>query len=198
MKEHQSSFCFKGDRKYVHGTDIFNELNERVRSASTIDFVLHGVTKQQLIFSDQLPAKVSNVKVVFIFGKNDEKHRLYGTENGKGVRCRYDYSETNIYQCCELSIKDKNIVLLRDPGYTFIEKVVAMNKKLLETLFSEVVGKWYMTRIRLNSKSWKQCSTGMTIEFKDNLHFRLVRSEIFDAHSVKIGELYFSLVKEME
>lgn len=189
-------FCYKGGRDYVHGTDIFNELSHFVGDVPTIDCVFHGIARQQLIFSDRAPPETREIKVVCIYEKCNKIVRVYGTEREKIIDCHYDFPEDEILNGCELDPVEKHIVLLDKSRFSFIENVVAMNKKLLKTLFDAKSGKWFLVRIKLDNGSWKQCEPGLTVRFSVNFNFRLIRSDILYNQS-KLGEIYFSLIQEV-
>jgi len=87
---------------------------------------------------------------------------------------------------------DDRIILNGQSPFSFIETVVAMKKRLMESLFPDVEGKWVFTRIDLPALC--EANTNLIIAFKHNMNFRILKSDIL-VDGEKVGDLYFSLVK---
>ena len=188
-------FCFKGSRKYVHGTDVYNSLLEYLKNDISIskkfDLSFHGVIKNNVEISN----KNTNNKLKFAckyFDKNNNRHVLYGIEYKKQIECRYDFLEENIFNVSRLNVKLKNIILDVSTGYSFIENVVALNKHLLSNLFPDVTGQWLFTRIQIKSIPIRIVDS-LEVHFKSNFNFQLIKSEVV-VNSKPVGFIYFSLV----
>lgn len=197
MKELNLDFCFKGNRNYIHGTDIYNNVSQYLDNneiqISTIDLSFHGVAKTNLKISDSRPFDDSFVKFVFKYtDKTESKIVLYGIENDKKVECRYEYPEDDICSLSELNLEKQEVTLKKDSSFTFIENTVAINKYLLDNIFSDVKGKWYFTRLQIRQIP-KNTIYPLKLVFKANFNFKLTKTEIL-INDESIGFIYFSLV----
>lgn len=200
MKEikYDLEFCFKGNRTYVHGTDIYNKiieiLNNEMKDVK-IDLSFHGIAKKNILLSNKKPEDENLIKFVCKYtGGNNERKILYGIERNHNITCKYTYLEEAICQLSNLDFENKEINLNKDTSYSFIENSVALNKYLLENLFPEVKGKWYFTRLQLLDAPTNKIYP-LKLVLKANFNFKLTKSEIFVSDK-SIGYIYFSLVKE--
>ncbi len=186
-------FCFKGSRTYVHGTDIFTMLTETFgKHIKKLDIAFHGITVNNMTFSATKPEN-KEVKVTFRCLDNDKKRILFGIENRSGIDCRYEYLEENIVKNSIVNIAKENIVLNTKTGYTFIEHVVAMNKALLETLYVDISGKWYFTRLQLQDPIEMSDVASLQLVLKSNFQFKLTKTAII-VNEQEVGFIYFSLI----
>ena len=193
-KQLNLNFCFKGDRKYVHGTDIFSKLTEQYSNdIKKIDISFHGITVNNMSFFTEKPEN-EEIKVTFRCLENDNKVRYFGIENNTHIKCRYEYIEEKIISNSTVSTSDKIITLNSATEYLFIEHIVAMNKALLEELYPEVKGKWYFTRLQLKNAINMSDITSLKLELKSNFQFKLTKSTIM-VNETEVGFIYFSLIR---
>ncbi len=89
-------------------------------------------------------------------------------------------------------LNGEQIMIQGQSPFTFIETVVAMNKYMHEQLFQGVSGKWIFTRIDLDSNCTARAK--LELRFKHNMNYHLTKSDVL-VDGVKIGDIYFSLVK---
>jgi hypothetical protein len=196
MKKYNLEFCFKGSRTYVHGTDIFNKVNELLKDEmknEKIDLSIHGVAKTNMDLVNKKPENEEILKFAFKFtNKDGTRDVLYGIENGEAIECRYEYPEEDICKLSKLNLDEEKILLETNSSYSFVENSVALNKYLLENLFPDANGKWYFTRFQL-SKIPDIENYPLTLNLKANFNFKLTKTEIFLADE-SVGFIYFSLV----
>ena len=50
----QCNFKFKGNRKYVHSTDIYKFLQKKYSRLSSLEFLIKSKSKNQLFFKDNI------------------------------------------------------------------------------------------------------------------------------------------------
>jgi len=197
MKKHNLEFCFKGNRTYVHGTDIYNNIFEHLKNIedeiSTIDLSFHGIAKKNIEISEERPKDENLLK--FAYKYNDMQNNrvvLYGIENDHAVECRYEYPEEDICNLSDLNLENQEVTLKKDSSFSFIENTVAINKYLLEKLFPEVEGKWYFTRLQIKKIPYDKIYP-LKLVLKANFNFKLTKTEIL-IDDESIGFIYFSLV----
>jgi len=198
MKIRKCTFPFKGNRNYVQGPDLFNEMMVGFpeNKPSKIRFSAHGflnVPSCSLFISsskmeiDEL--EEINTRCQLSLGEETLWMALAGGEEG-GEVSRQDYDEAKVVSRCALD--GKEVWLKGNSPYTFIETVVSMKKYLLQQLFPDEVGKWVFTRVDL--PIFCSATADLRIVFRHNMNFRLLKSDIL-VEGEKVGDLYFSLVK---
>lgn len=198
MDNQNIAFCFKGQRNYVHGTDIYNRLYEtvlkdQIQSDASFDLSFHGVATTNLKCLETPPEDENLLKFACkYFDQTGERKILYGVENNEAINCRYEYPEENICSLSTINTELQKISLAQDSSFSFIENCVALNKFLLETLFPDVNGKWYFTRLQLK-KFQINTIYPLEIRFQSNFNFKLLKSEIY-VEDESVGFIYFSLV----
>ena len=191
-KKFDLEFCFKGNRKYVHGTDIFTKITEQYNNAKNIDIAFHGIAINNMTFSTEKP-EGKEVKVTFRCLHNEDKIKLFAIENDSNITCRYEYLEEEIVNNSTVAVSEESIELNTPTEYSFIEHIVAMNKALLEKLYSDANGKWYFTRLQLKENISMSDISSLQLVLKSNFQFKLTKSSII-VDNVEVGFIYFSLI----
>jgi len=186
------SFCFKGSRTYIHGTDIMSSLLAcfKGKEITEIDVKFHGVSESNLslVVGDQLTDAKVNISLCV-----DSEEKLFQMiESGEEIDCRYEYDEDDLVDQCQLDLENKQVHLSRVTGYSFYENFVAMNKHLLQSLYPEEQGKWYFTRIEQEKQISDEAL--ITVKLIKNFNFRLTKSDIL-LEGKKLGSVYFTMVK---
>ncbi len=189
------SFCFKGAREYIHGTDIYNQLINLYKSEikKDVDLSFHGIARKNISLYDDKPANLQDIKFVFKYTSQDgTKRKKYGVENGIIVNCRYEYDEDKITSICDFKKSAQEVYLSKNSPFSFIENIVALNKYLLESLYPRQTGKWYFTRLQL-VKSIDSDIVPIRLKLVSNFNFKLTKTKIESKDKV-IGYIYFSMV----
>jgi len=199
-KKIEFNFKFKGKRNYIHGTDLFNFSikfleNERFDEISNIDMSFHKIVKKQMsgyLFSEKEFSIVKGYSFIFSFYHKNLKYYICLNENNTDVEERYDYPEEKIVDLSKFNLIDKSFLLKESISYTIIEKMVALNKGLLENLFPEAQGKWYFTRLQLENNINNLDFKELKVQLKRNMNFKITKSIVY-LDNEKIGYIYFSL-----
>ena len=196
-------FCFKGSRDYVHGTDMFNkiiELNKACFNGAEvidIDMTVRSIARTNMnMFELQSFSNDSTTPINANFSINANGNRIHVllVENGDAIDCRYEYNEEEIEHAAVIDIEEKTITLSNFSKYTLIEKIVAINKKLLNSLFPNHGGKWYFTKIKLRELNLNTPdSATIKLVFKKNMDFKLTDTVIM-IDNKQTGNIYFSLI----
>jgi len=186
------NFCFKGNRTYVHGTDIVSELykNFSQSEVTNVDIKFNGIalTNLDLVEGDELENAKVNIRLT---EKGTDKH-FQLIESSTEIDCRYEYDEDDLLNKCNLDLQNEQISLKEKTGYTFCENLVAMNKSLLQSLFPDESGKWYFTRLEQPKMVVDEAL--IKVKLVKNFNFRLVKSDILMNDTV-IGSVYFTMVR---
>jgi hypothetical protein len=204
MKESTAiHFCFKGERDYVHGTDIFNKTMQAVASHDQgsqfdqVDMVIRGITRHHMDLYAETDAPADKAaKVTISLNAGNERIGLVLMENDESIQCNYAYAEHEIISAAKLDKGKQQIELNNFSGHTLIEKIVALNKGLLHGLYPEAPGKWYFTRIKISAYKLFGLAgddVKLHLSLKQNLQFKLTNT-IFYINDHFAGNIYFSLV----
>jgi|GEM_PF-1295596 len=199
MKVKQIEFQFKGERNYIHGTDMFDAMIATPSSTliNNIRFTVHDFVCSpicQLYQADNKDAlnSVQGIRARCQFNVNDITHWLALTQMDVDTAPvnRYEYDENQIISLCRM--EGAGIVLTQYSPFTFIENIVAMNKYMHQQLFPDALGKWIFTRIDLivGCDEHEQ----LALQLKHNMNYRLTKSDIL-VNGKKVGDIFFSLVK---
>jgi hypothetical protein len=199
MTDFLLNFKFKGDRNYVHGTDIYTKVLQHLSkefTISNIDLSFHKVAKNNLA-GELLPAgSVSSNKAnpasIFKFNNTIETYIVRLFETNKEVTENYEYNEEEVIKGSVLNRDEKSILLRSSSSYTNIEKVVALNKRLLENLLTDP-GKWFFTRISIDKDLNQLKPEVIALKLIKNIGSKITKTLIlFDGKEQ--GYIYFSKV----
>ena len=199
MKDFSLNFKFKGNRNYVHGTDIYTKVLQHLSkefTISNIDLSFHKVVKNNLI-AEFLPGDHVNSDnaipaSIFKFTEPVKTNIVYLFETNNEVTENYEYNEEDVIKASIFKGDEKSILLNSPSSYTNIEKVVALNKRLLENLFTDA-GKWFFTRITIDKDLNQQQPEIITLKLIRNIGSKITKSLIlFDGEEQ--GYIYFSKV----
>lgn len=191
--------AWKGDRDYLHGTDIFQVvtriLRERDSTALTaFSMNLHSLVRTQptLVFEDPSGRGTSNVERAATFELATERGltRCFLHPSERRVWNRTAYAESMITENCV--VEAARVRLRNDTGHLPIETIVAMTKSLHVEELRVARGKWLFTKLELDS--WLDGVDGSKIEIalEANFHNRLTRSAI-EIAGRRVGRIFFSL-----
>lgn len=201
MDKNVLRFCFKGERNYVQGPDIFNGLMRHCRevlqipSPAKIDVSFHRQASKNLQaehYIADVTEKPVEACVVFKYESNGERHWVVLTETAEAIGCRNPYDEDSLVSRCAIRGTDNSICLAGESPFTLIETIVAMNKALhLATI--KGVRKWLFVRAQFNR--WgEQRGAAITVKIISNFNNKLTRSDVV-VGGQHIGSIYFSMAE---
>lgn len=189
------NFDFKGNREYIHGTDIYKAFLEYYRqnvesSLESLQISFHGITRKNL----ELVSDCSDEEVKVLLAatkKNGEKQKCYLRESDDAPTGRYAYDEDAVVDGWVLG-EDRLSAFLYEPKaeFTSIESLVALNKVFL-TKIHNPDGKWLFARLKIKGFLPDKCRSICLIT-NPSSNLRLVRSKV-EIDGEPFGEIYFSL-----
>ncbi len=197
MKKIKVNFKLKGERNYVHGTDIFNNVISKFpdHKPTRIKLFLHDFilsTVCELVFYDKNPESLNgSVHGVLNIDGQEKWFEFIELDSKHDIVQRVDYPEIKITNSCE--IEEQSIKLNEKSMFTFVETIVSMKKYLLNNILPCESGKWVLTRLDLDV--YKDIRDNLKIEVTHNFQNKLIRSSIL-YNEKKIGNMYFSWVKK--
>jgi hypothetical protein len=196
MQCQQLQLKFKGNRTYLHGTDMFNQTLDWLSSVRDdvrdIDFAFHRLATRQLeAVAGPAPAGVTPVAVC-AYTCEDGREWAHVVETDEEVNGRYPYPEDEIVAQMAIDLVSRRGVLRGDSGFSDIEVWVAMTKALHLAAFPDLPGKWLFVRCRC--PEYTRHSTGeRMVAITGVLSAKLTRSETY-VDGRRTGEIFFSMV----
>lgn len=198
------NFKFKGNRNYIHGTDMYNLIIEQLIEKCFISFdskfkiSIHQFARNQcdLIFSKESDSSFfipENQIAEFEILHNEHKIIGYLTEVDRVIDCRIPFNEDIIEN---LSTIDNFTITMKDDisgfGYSPIEITVLMAKKLHYNNYPLSEGKWIFVKLDLTRLFKNNDSDKIKINMIHNFKNQLTKSEIY-VENFLIGYIYFSV-----
>lgn len=140
----------KGDRHYVHGTDIFNAVAAtfgRSGNGYVGRLAFNVIARRMCRLTTCQPAGNTFVARGYWLNDGTEQSDFWIVEYGEPVSERYHYDEDRIASAA--SVSSRVIRIARNNEYSIIENAVAVTKKLNYALHPRIDGKWLFGQIDL-------------------------------------------------
>lgn len=173
---------FKGERNYVQGGDIYNELERLAPLVSAEAYVSNlafkKFTRNICSMSLEEPAGDSTLIARGEYKTNDEVRRAFWViEGGQKIVDRYEFDEDLIRNCAKIDPVKKTGEIYQATGFTPIENIIALTKFLNYQILPNVDGKWVFGQLDL-ANPLRQNSK-ILIKFKSALGERFSVSQIY-------------------
>lgn len=197
------SLGFKGERTYIHGTDMLNATMQSIGShipharIEKLDFKISTMTNQMLTCHwwpksapQTLEGKTTASFTVQIDGVEYEGKLTQADEYAETRRA---YDELPVLNQCVYAPADRSVSLRDMPeNFTQIEVLVSMNKALLLKELS-IPGSSQWVFCRWESSAWplSENLSGVQLTLEQTLGTRLTRSSV-KLNAEHIGTIYFS------
>ena len=190
---------FKGERQYLHGTDILvAALNALTMETNTgpltdIDIVFHRMVKTGLTLVSPLPLGAEPAVQVSCRISGARK-KLFLIEDGRAVLDRYDYFEERIVAATNIQVTAASATSAIPMPFTDIERWIAMVKALHYALYPEVNGKWLFVRGKFDSYpgTYRLAEIDQQVRVEANFNNKITRSALL-VGGAKLGDIFFSL-----
>jgi len=143
---------FKGDRTYIHGSDIFNDV-DRVAGKNNDGCYLSHLAFRRFARRDceLLWVKPSPGKPLVAQGSvrhSDTDRPFWVVELHEPAAGRYEFDEAGLVAP---AIRDREEIVLENRSiYTPIEEIIALTKRLNCELTPDVDGKWLFGQLNLS------------------------------------------------
>jgi len=199
LHEKEIFFKFKGNRNYVHGTDIFDNVLKNVRFflknyPTKINGSFHrfltsnGILR---IYNHDEAVDRENIFALFCIQQETASFLITITSSDSAIPSSYHYDEDNVLH--NLVIENDTAKMLAKSSYTYIEQIVAMTKKLHLTLYPNANKNWLFTKIEINDLVDPSLYPNHQLLIKSikNFHYRLTQSAIILDDNL-VGNIWFS------
>ncbi len=194
------NFEYKGQRTYVHGTDIYDSMLGTVRKhfeeyPRNITGSFHRLLTSNGIFriyEDQIILDHESYYAFFTLRIRGKTYYAALSATGVQISSAYAYDEDKLLE--GTSVRNATIKMIVKSVYTYIEQIVAMTKRLHITLYPEVKGKWLFTKIQISNVIDPDLFAGreLAIKSENNFHYKLTKNSI-NLDAIPLGTIWFSL-----
>ncbi len=197
------NFKFKGNRKYVHGSDIYNmvskDLIQYTKKTHLTNLKMNlkkQINKQCKVYIDENDENILLKKDIDIFAEifvrfENKKLSFYLTEIGTPITESYSYDEELIEK--SLVLKGDRAYLLDENEFSNIENIVSINKHLIFNVQPEKIKKWFFTSLDLHQSLDQFNIKDITLKFENILAASHSKTSICYKDKV-LGKIFFSLV----
>jgi hypothetical protein len=198
MHEKRVEFKLKGQRNYVHGTDIFNSVMEYVieshgnNQISDIAISFHAEVRTGLILEFCTQSSFTRPKdasVIFGYKYHGLHNWIVLRADGHVISNRNPYDEDVISNACVVNENASAITREMEPSFSLIEVIVSMNKRLHHHLFPKVK-KWLF--VKAEFLEWRVDQPRLLqIQIVSNFNQKLTKSAVL-LDGKHLGFLYFA------
>lgn len=181
-----SNFQFKGNRNYLHVTDIYNSLIKK-KKLKNIKISFKKMIKNQpkIIKSNQRNyVKSANCLVEYVSDKKIQRVVLKDTK--KKIVSRYSYDEKLLYPY--FKIKKTTASCNLSTELTSFEVLVALNKFFNISNVNSI--RWYFSRLNIVTQFDEKLLKKFSIKLKRNILNKFT-TVIISQNKKKIGEMDF-------
>ena len=160
LKSYDANFVFLGQRSYVHGTSMTHGLLTAVESWSlgpveSMQLNVRSLLKEQgrydLFDSESWEASMKKeYNAMFRLHCSNHDYIVELKQRGEPVTVAEPYDEEKLIADCEIKKHRKSATLILHPNTLTINAIIALNKKLVTTLFpGQEYEQWFLARYDL-------------------------------------------------
>jgi hypothetical protein len=186
-------FQFKGDRDYVHGTDMLNKFLDVYEDISNFSIRIKKITNRNLRILQEVSNEII-VATIVVEKKTGLNKTFFLVEADSNAEGRYPYNERELVSCSTIDDRQETITMTLKPSYTLIENIVALHKKLVTKLISSDL-KWLFVGMEMKQIPNISKSDQATIKIEKKLGTKLIKSSVW-INKNNIGSIRFSAIKK--
>lgn len=184
---------FKGERDYVHASDVFNLLEGffSVMGGEVMTLSFTRFTRQKLVVFFEPPSAGGFVAKGAFSDSKGQSRSFWLVESDFSVEERYAFEEARITQ---RSVLQEDVVELQGmEHYSLIEHVIALTKYLNYSLSPDVDGKWVFGQLKLKRAMPK--SAGLLRIIRQNVVANRFSVNQIEVDGQPVGEIRFVVGK---
>ena len=153
---------YKGNRSYLHGSDLYTRTNEwAVGQYESTAYVRHlafrNMAQHQCMLVLEPPDTSDHVIAKAVVMTKDGDKRIWLIESEQAVTGRYGYDEESLVEKATLDVGGDIITLDPRVGFSVIEEIIALTKKLNNTLDPLEKGKWLFAQLDIDRPLKENC-----------------------------------------
>lgn len=194
-------FQFRGNRNYIQGSDIYNEMLHQLATVYDVDHFsafrlsVHSIVSRHcniaLCPDEDTRRSFASFQAEMRFTVDNNVLTALLLHGDQPVIDRKEYDEEPIRRLC--TIEEKIIKITGFSGYTPIEVAISMTKQLHERLVDCTALKPWFTKIELTRPFIPGDLEAMEIHYQHNFSNKFTKSAIYSG-TLLVGHMYFSLI----
>lgn len=190
--------CFRGERGYLHGTDIYQylvSLPDLTLPDAPISLTFHSrLGRQPDLVKNADGAESKNAPSFrghVVTGHPSKTQTAFLMESDREITERHPCNEKDVTLDARVDVQQRTASLPQGACGTCIEQVVFLNKALHQAVFPGA-GSWLFARLELSKPLPPADSSRLSLRMIQVLGQRFTRSEIL-WDGLRLGSLCFSL-----
>ncbi|MGN6313445.1 MAG: hypothetical protein ACTHMO_06775 [Rhodanobacteraceae bacterium] len=188
---------FKGDREYLHGTDILPIALDTLSGGKldmigNIEITFHALARTGLTLCIETPSGCEP-KVQLACSIEGKQHKFLLVEDGRPITERRPYPENQIVAATAIDTTAATATSSAGLPFTNIERWIAMVKALHHAMYPDAPGKWLFARAKLATyRDAYLDQTEHRVSIKSDFGGKLTRSAL-TVNGNNIGDIFFAL-----
>jgi len=177
----------KNDRSYIHGSTLFDAVMGKIHDAEKIVVKFVGPLTTQPIVTDDLPADPSGIRAEFSYCINGKQCRFWIVASEIPILERRQVDETRYLEGATMLNGSIWQSIGDDPCGSFIERLIALNKVLIEHEFG-FTDFWF---VKLMLSKYQQDRSFIRIITGKNMADTIFDTVLLDENDEKFGQIRF-------
>lgn len=197
------SYQFKGKRNYVPGVDQFDSMLDIMHHfldmyPTTIQGSFHRILRNNAVFrilAAQEPVATKQCHAHFNVMTFTAKYQVTVTQTDEAISSSNDYDENQVTN--PITWTDNAAEIQVKSGYSYMEQLVAITKKMHQRFYPEATGQWLFSKIQVKDFIDPDIYIGHRLMVKagKNFHNKLTQNFI-TLDEKPVGDIWFSLLSK--
>jgi len=191
--------AFKGERTYLHGTDMYNAILDFLGARhgrdgiSGLDVSFHRMARRAVDLHDAPCPEAGQPVAVCAYRAGTDVRRIYLYESGDEVQGRRPYDEASLVAGMDTDRATLSGVWPGPSPYSDVEVWVALTKGLHQRVLPDLRGQWLFARGQFPRVRRESGPGERRLRIVSNFQNRLTRTTLHH-DGQDAGVIYFSLV----
>lgn len=189
MTEYPLELAYRGDRKYLHGTDLYKAVQDaaidsEIQISAPFSFQFRSLLRAQpdLIWVDEMSAEFRNnpaLKAEFHCNVDGELRHAGILESTRQIEERKVCNEKDVASTGEVDLANRIGTMVGGGCGNTIEKIVFLNKKMHSEVLDHVKQRWLFAKLEISVPFEASTELLLSLKMRQVLADRLTRTEIF-------------------
>ena len=177
----------KNDRSYLHGSTLFDSVMREADEAEMVTVKFQGPLTTHPVVVDEPPTDSSQVLAEFSYYINGERFRNWVIASDLPILERRDIDESRYLDGATLLNGSIWQLVGNDSDSTFIERLIALNKVLIEHEFG-FTDFWF---VKLTLQKYQKYRSFIRIITGKNMADTIFDTVLLDENDEKFGQIRF-------
>lgn len=179
----KSDFAIKGQRDYLSGSIVFDFIMDKMRrEPRDLDIVFYKKTLNNCLFSTEPPEPGAALVARY----RDRDGTVHVLETSEVIQRQVDYPEEKVVAACRFFGTEAEVPA-EVAGFSFIEKLVAAYKQMLQTMHAGEKHKFIFVQLKLQ----RLPAGAFSVHHERRLGNGFFQAAVLEAGS-RIGTVFFN------